>query len=279
MTRRLALAISCFLVSLTALGAACGDGAPADPTAPAGGSPAGTVSTVAGSSDRVTQPDVKAPASQYSLLLDDVGLRSFLTDIPATYELDAAKYADSKVFDTVSDGVRLLNGWGYTGGYETGMWPEGREQAMLNGAYRILQEVHLFQTAAGAKGFYDYAVDRVKKAAVGQPVQAPGIGNESSSFYAVQGTIRSSRIGQAIHQVIFRRGNMVAVVQTVGAESFMKVDTVIRLALMIDDKALGKTPAVAPTPTSNFTPASADRSASAAAATVPAPTPTGTPGR
>jgi len=277
MTRRLTLALSACVLALAALAsiAACGDddagstnGGPATGTAQT--SPSAASATVPASSApaNTSEPVLAAPASQYAILLTDVGTSAFITNIPATVELDAASYGATELFASAAEGEAQMKAWGYQGGYETAMWPEGREAAMLNGAFIINMEVHLFASIEGANSFYDYWLSKIQSAGVGQPTAAAIVGNESKAFKAVSGTIRNSKIAQAYHQIVFRRGSLVVVLQTIGAEPFMKVDTVVSLAGLVDRKALGELPAVIPTPTSNFTPAS-QRSPSPAATARP----------
>jgi hypothetical protein len=228
--------------------AACGDdGGPADVAAPSatqgaaapGGSPA-AVSVIPG------------PASKYSLLHDDVG-RGYLTDIPGTYVLEIENYAANKMlFPSESEGKKLLTSWHYAGGYETALIPEGQDVALLNGGYAIYQEVHLFDDAAGATEFFAYLDKRLQSNTVHTPTVR--IGDETAVYSRVEGKIRGSSIDRALHQVVFRRGNFVAIVLTIGADSFMKPDIPLSLARMIDEKTQGTRIAIEPTPTSNWTP-------------------------
>jgi hypothetical protein len=113
-------------------------------------------------------------------------------------------------------------------------------------------ETHLFKDAAGAKKFYDYLQTvRNKQSSV---LQAQAVGDESLVAYLTSGKIQGSTVDRAIHQVYFRRGNLVGVVKTIGAAPFMKPGTTAA-AKMMDDKALGSRPAPSPTPTSTTPPA------------------------
>ena len=148
----------------------------------------------------------------------------------------------------------MLTGWNYLGGFQTAMVPEGRDTAILNGSYNIHIETHLFKTPENAKSAYDYFLGVIKGNAGAQPVTTSSVGNESYATKTVNGKLGKTTIDAAYHQIIFRRGNMVAIVLTYGAEPFMKVDTARQLAAIVDEKALGRTEPIAPTPTSNYTP-------------------------
>ncbi|MCC6387829.1 MAG: hypothetical protein IT302_10655 [Dehalococcoidia bacterium] len=243
MTRGLLLAMgACLAVSL--LGAACGG----DDDAGASNEP-GKTPTVGASQG--TPAVLTGPASKYSLLQEDLG-RGYITDIRGTVVLDLKSYAATPVFKTVPEGEKQLTEWGYIDGYQTAVEPEGREEATLTGAYALVMETHLFNDAAGAKKFYDYLQTvRNKQSTI---VQAQQVGEESVVAYLTTGKIRGSNVDRAIHQLYFRRGNLVGVVMTIGAAPFMKPDHVAAAAKLMDDKALGTRPAPSPTPTSNYTP-------------------------
>lgn len=262
----LAAAASALLVA-----AACGGDDGANPDGPPG-TPA-TIAAPGDKIDRTTSPALDAPASRFSILLEDVGLQAYLTDIPATFELTAASYSKTDAFNSAAEGDKLLTQWEYADGYETALIPEGRNQAILNGAHVIYVETHLLYSDAGAKKMYEYLVSRIRSNG-GQAVNTGPVGNESSAWRAVGGNVPGSTIAQAFHRMIFRRGNLVAVVLTIGADPFMKVETARGLALLIDEKALGTKEAIVPTPTSNFTPP-ADRVKTAVRPT-PAATPSAT---
>jgi hypothetical protein len=57
-------------------------------------------------------------------------------------------------------------------------------------------------------------------------------------------------VAAELHRYLFRRGNLLAMVVTWGAEPFMDVTPVYQLAHVVDSKATGRTTAVEPTPVS-----------------------------
>lgn len=245
MPRRLLLAV-CAL-ALTPAFFACGDddggsGIVTGATKPASQTPV-AVSTAS--------PKLSGPVSQYSVSIDDLGT-NWITDVKGTQTIDAAAYArQAHVFATPADGVKMLNEWGYQGGYQTGYSPEGRDQAVLNGAYYVWIESHLFADEAGAQKAFDY-FNQVAKKDPAQPVSIQPVGNKSAAYLTVVGTITGSSVKAAFHQVITRRGNLVTIVLTKGAESFMKSDAAWEVAKMADEKALGTRQTTVPTPTSDY---------------------------
>ena len=256
MVRRSSL-VPCVGLFLLLLGACGGDDAPAaDSKPPASGTATGGTSSPSTGqvqpNNPSTAPTLQMPASRFAISQEDLDT-GYITDIPATFVLDVKNYGKTATFPSAQEGESLLTQWGYVGGYETGYSPEGRDVAVLNGAYFIKVEIHLFKDESGAKKAFEYFENRLKNGA--QSVNSTPVGNQSSAWKTVSGKVRSSQVDAAYHRIVFRRGNMVAVVLTYGADPFMKVDRVRALAQIVDDKALGQKAAVEPTPTTNFTPA------------------------
>ena len=78
---------------------------------------------------------------------------------------------------------------------------------------------------------------------------APAVGNESAAWRLVYDTIGNSSVKSVFHRVLFRRGNMLVVVATLGAEPLMEVNEAYGLAVIVDGKAMGNLQAPEPTPT------------------------------
>ncbi len=229
--------------------ATCGGGSKASSSTRLPSSPVASSSSAP--NDASTSPTLTMPASRFAISLDDLGT-SFITNVPDTFVLNAQNYGGSKTFNTPEEGVKLLNQWGYLGGYETGFRPEGNEQAILqDGSYMISLEMHLFKDENGARQAYDYFESKLKSGSA-QPVNAPQLGNKSSAWKLVNGKIAGSTIDAAYHRFMFRRGNLVTVVLTYGADPFMTINVARDLAQIVDAKALGTKPAIEPTPTSNY---------------------------
>ncbi|MCK6563384.1 MAG: hypothetical protein HUU14_08105 [Dehalococcoidia bacterium] len=251
MVRRLALAL-CACTLIASIAVACGDDDAAPPSD--GGENPATPGKASSTSDARSEPMLTMPASRFAISVDDMGTdpstgnAAYMTDLKATYVLDAASYGKTSIFPSPAEGEKTLKQWGYLGGYETGLIPEGRDTAVLNGAFYVNVEVHLFSSVDGAKKAFDHFESRLRDSGRGQFVPSQGVGSKSSTWTLTEGYVGTSTVGRVYHQTVFRRGNLVAVVLTSGAEGFMKVDTARTMAGIIDQKALGQKQAVEPTP-------------------------------
>jgi hypothetical protein len=238
----------------------CGGGSGANTTVPTSVSPTASIPN-----DAKTAPTLTMPASRFAVSLDDLG-NAFITNVPDTYVLTLDSYAGTRTWKSVDEGKKYLNEWGYLGGYETSFRPEGDDTAVLQGAYNVYVECDLFGTPDKAKSAFAYFTKQFTDAKAPAIGVAP-IGNESVAYQFPLDKIRSSNISAVDHRLMFRRGNLIVVVRTTGAEGFMSITQARTIAQIIDEKALGTKQAIEPTPTSNFTPASGITKAS------PSPTP------
>lgn len=258
----LAVAACC---SLALFAAGCGgDGAESTASAAPGDvtqTPVPATSTPPASSsggDDSTSPSLEGPASRYSLLNPDDFGEGYITDIANTYVLDAEIYtAHNEAFDSPEHGKAMMESWGYLGGYSTAVDPEGRTEGMLNGGVRVLLEVHLFEGEEGAREAYRYFRDHIARSGerLGNPnmvseVNVGPVGNESTAWTYVSGTIGRTTVNLEFALVMFRRGNLVASVVAMGAEPFLRPEHAYMHAKMIDEKALGQRTVITPTPTS-----------------------------
>lgn len=196
-------------------------------------------------------PKLDMPASRFAIGLFDIG-NAWITNVPDTWVLTIENYGKTSVFSG-TDGVSLLTEWGYLGGYETGFRPEGDDRAILSGSYQIAIETHLFENEAGAGKAYDYFANHLKVGGA-LNVEMASVGNQSSGWKIPMGKVANSSVDATVHRILFRRGNLVAVIATYGADPYMKPEIVRKLARMVDDKAIGEREAIEPTPTSNYTP-------------------------
>ncbi len=190
-------------------------------------------------------PKLDAPASRFALSQEDLG-PGFLTERDYTFVLNTDNYSKTATFDSASQGQDLLTKWGYDGGYETSYEPETRMSGVLNGAYYIAVEVHLFKTQDGAHSAYEHFSARI--AGKSDRISDSMIGNESSSWKRIDGKVSGSSVDGTFHRIIFRRGNLVGVVSTWGSDTLMTINPVHELASIMDEKALGLKAAVVPTP-------------------------------
>jgi hypothetical protein len=232
---------------------ACGDGGDDEPSATTtaeSSTSAGTPGTVqVRQNDPDIAPVLSPPVSQFSILVQDLGIENFLTDLSNTAELTPQLFAETAAFSDRESGLESLTAWGYIEGYRTGLVPEGGTDAMLNGAYVVGQQVHLFEDEEGAKELYAYFVENVANNGISSPLTADTIGSESSVSRTMAGKVGGdSHVDQVLHQLILRRGNVVVVLLTIGAGPLMKVDTVLELGAIVDDKLLDQRDHPQPTP-------------------------------
>lgn len=254
------LAFAGFAVAGSALAFACTDrDSSPSPTQP-GGSPAGTATataplatpTPAGNS--LVEPIASLPVSQYVVLVQDLGVQNFLTDLAVTQTLKAADYAATPAFASAEEGIARLEAWGYVDGYRTGLLPEGGTDAILQGAYVVFEEFTAYETVAGAKEAFAHLAANVRANRAVEVIEAATVANESIASRATAGKLGSTTVDQVLHQLIFRRGNVVVRLVTGGAAPLMTVQTAIELAAIVDAKILGEREHPEPTPTPQRSP-------------------------
>jgi len=209
---------------------------------------AGKLASSSGGTVGGPEPTLQGPASQFTLLSDDVGADNKVY-APGVQSLDASDFvATAKIFTSSSEGEGLVKGWGYVEGFETAFQPGGQLAAVLSGAYYVNAETYLFKTLDGARQAYQQ-FEKAYAAAPGSAQQTTkGLGNQSSAWKLVNGTVGSSDVVAAYHRFVFRRGTLVGVVQTMGADPYMTIDRARDLAVIMDDRALSKRAAPTPTP-------------------------------
>jgi hypothetical protein len=251
MFRRHHLLALCACSSLLLL-AACGDDDDDDTVSGTDGTTTTAVTqagqTPTGENSSSAEPTLSGPASKYTLLLVDVG-NGYFTDRQHTFELSPDNYSGTAAFPSADEGKRLLGEWGYAGGFETAYEPEARQSDVLRGKFYVAVETHLFESPAGAKAAYSYFEEGLRAARKAEFVQTATVGNESSGWKYTDAKISGSSVSGVFHRYLIRRGNMIAVVQTWGAEPLMSVDTVRGLAAILDQKAMGLKDAPEPTAT------------------------------
>jgi hypothetical protein len=186
-------------------------------------------------------------ADRFAPLLGEVRGGSRV-NVPDTFAMNLSTFASSYLFVNNDQGEKLANQWKILDGFQVNYEPKGLGADALQGKYYVTVETYLFAGADGAKAAYEHMAKlyAANNATVVQ--KAKGLGNQSSGYALVQGTIATSEIPAVYHRFLFRRGNVVAVVQTLGGNPYMSIDQARDLAVTIDDKILGKRPATNPTP-------------------------------
>ncbi|MCA9820964.1 MAG: hypothetical protein KC482_02620 [Dehalococcoidia bacterium] len=191
---------------------------------------------------------VDGPASRYAPFLEEISrLGSFDVYPPETFGIAAATWSLTGPFSSITDGEAKAEEWGYNEGFNIQYQPRNLLAGVLQGNYYVTIQVHIFDTVEGAEqGFGAY--ETTTGNAGGDELSPKGLGNESFAYELKEGLVSRSEVVAVYHRFVFRRGNVVATVQTYGAEPFMTIDPAREVAVMIDDRILGNTEAIEPTP-------------------------------
>lgn len=195
------------------------------------------------------EPVLNGPAVKYAASEQEIGggieaLPSESTDL--TLEL----FADPSFgpFKDSTEGKARSGEWGYAGGYVGSLQPDGLAAGVVLGRYYVRLETHLFQTTEGASRAYAWYADQYGANQAVDEQEASPLGNESSGWKGVLGKVGSTELDRVFHRFVFRRGNLVAMVETVGADTFMTIDPAREIGVVVDERALGNRAAPTPTP-------------------------------
>jgi len=198
-------------------------------------------------------PLLKGPPTKYAALQEELN-GTFKVVPPDTYGLSLDTYAASAFFSGSAEGTQLAKEWGFASGYQVSLEPDGQLAGVLKGLHYLLMEIYLFDTQAGAQAAYNTYETRYGKAGGSERLKSKGLANQSSAWQLIKDTVGSSDLVAVYHRFLFRRGNMVAIAQTFGAQPFMTVDKARDVAVIIDERALGTRQAAEPTPARTTTP-------------------------
>lgn len=237
---------------------ACGDDDDGGATAVApGGSPTTRPSVViptpavtpsTGGSADTRQPLLQGPSAKYAPSEDD--LKSlYRASVPDTFAVNNEIFETIGPFDTPGEAREFMRRWGFAEGWVVGLEPEGLLSAVVSrGALYPTVETFLFTTSEGAELAY-LAFEKYYKSNPDTQLQTTRpLGNQSSAYRIQKGKVGSTQMDAVYHRFLFRRGNMVAVIQTYGGVPFMTVDAARELAVIMDARALGERPTSLPTP-------------------------------
>lgn len=228
-----------------------GSGTSVSKTVPTSGTPgASTGGTIGGA-----EPLAKPPASRFAPSLTDLPA-GYRVDVPDTFTQNISTFASSYLFDTSDQGNQLANQWQIVDGFQVYYNPDGLEAGLLEGRYYISTEVYLFNSIAGATAAYTYMDGRLTGGS--EVIKTTPLANASDAVKRVSGTVGTSNVVKAYYRYIFRRGNVVAIVQVAGSDPQITVDRARDIAVIIDDRILGKRdnpiPTPIPTPQINIAP-------------------------
>ena len=237
---------------------ACGDDddAPATAIAP-GGSPTARPSVViptpavtpsTGGSADTRQPLLQGPSAKYAPSEDD--LKSlYRASVPDTFPINNEIFETLGPFDTPGEAREFMRRWGFAEGSVVGFEPEGLLSAVVSrGAFYPTVETFLFTTPEGAELAYLQFEKYYKSNSDTQVQTTKPLANQSSGYRIQKGKVGSTQTDAVYHRFLFRRGNMVAVIQTFGGVPFMTIDAARELAVIMDARALGERPTSLPTP-------------------------------
>ncbi len=218
-----------------------------------GGDDDGSATLASGDSTSTTgteggaEPKIAGPASRYVPQSAEAS-RDYEQFGPDTYPLSALGWASNGHFTNAEKGEEQAIAWGYETGFQASFQPTGQLADVVLGKYFFKVESVLFDSLTGAHEAYLHLQEQHLKQKGSERKVTKGLGNESSAWEAVQGTVGTSDLAGVYHRFIFRRGNLVTLVQTYGAQPRMNIDFAREIAVSIDEKALGERPSPTPTP-------------------------------
>lgn len=225
------------LAGLGAVAGACGDG----PDQPA---PLGEPTQRGGAGTR-NEPILQGPAGRFIPTKEEIR-GTYALNAQETYGYQADNFAQTNVFKSPEEGAEFVRRVGYVEGYRVYFEPDGLLAGVAKGGYYPEIEAHMFETVEGAREMFARFVEVSAKVQGSQPQSTAAVGNEHSAFRLVLGQIAGEE--RVYYRYIFRRGNLVGVIQTVGAARLITVDTAKDIAITMDDRALGRRQAFPPTP-------------------------------
>jgi hypothetical protein len=195
---------------------------------------------------------VEGPASKFAPFLDELG-GSFEVYPPEVFALTASTWGLTGPFPG-QDGEAMAEQLGYVEGFQVQYNPEGLLAGVLQGRYYLVVQTHVFATPEGAEGAFAAYAETTGNTSGATPLEPRGLGNEWLAYELPKDTVGSSDTVAVFHRFVFRRGNVVAWVQTYGAQPFMTIDAAREVALMIDSRLLGNVEALEPTPIPSVVP-------------------------
>ncbi len=165
-----------------------------------------------------------------------------------TYGLDSGGFITFGPFQTIEEGETFVERHPYVNGYTVLYEPDGLLAGVIEGRYFVTIWVHIFAGTDAPVAAYELFDTQSKARAEAEIVPILPIANQSGASGLVVGTVGNSTTAREYHRVVFRRGNLVAVVQTYGATPLINVNPARYLAGIIDERAVGDRPAEEPTP-------------------------------
>jgi hypothetical protein len=247
-------AVAVLLVAAAVVFALVSGGDDGDANPAAGGTP-GIRTPSTGGTRGGPEPLLDGPASKFVASEQDIG--EGLQGVPdESSVLTPATFADASLgpFRNIDEGRAKVQEWGYLEGQIGILQPDGLLAGVVQGRYYVRIETHLFGSIQGASDAFDWYNELYAGNDALTAEQAEPLANESASWKSIDGKVENSDLDRAYHRFIFRRGNLVAIVQTVGADTFMTIDPARDIAVIVDERALGNRAAPTPTPSGGTLP-------------------------
>ncbi len=194
-------------------------------------------------------PVLEGPANRFAPFVEEMpGV--FDVNPPETFTVsnDVWILPDVGPFRSATDSALFGEEHTYVDGWNVLYTPDGLLAGVAQGRYYATIQVFLFDTASAGAAAYDAYFQQARGPSGSVEVTTRGLGNRSSAWQFIEGTVGNTEIPAVYHRVLLQRGNLVAVVQTYGGEPFMSIDPARDIAVIIDDKALSESSAIAPTP-------------------------------
>lgn len=193
-------------------------------------------------------PTLEEPASRYAPSLEEAP-PGYQVVTPETYGMNAFQFAvQSGLFAEAAVGEQRAEEWGYLDGRRTTFEPLGKGAEVLQGAYWLTIDTYLFERPDGAEAAFNHLESFYNGLQGSRRVEAAPLGNQSGAWSFERGTILQSDTPAIYHRFVFRRGNLVAIVQTLGGTPFMSIEQARDTAIVIDERALGQREPSTPTP-------------------------------
>ena len=221
-----------------------GGGSPARTATQAPQKPPPSTAGVAGG----PEPVLPEPAALYTLQLTDLPADLFEPIPPNTGVIGIERFELLGQFTSGLFAAANVREWNYVEGWSVEYAPLGRLSALVDGGYYVNVDSYLFSEATGAHEAYESFIAQYKGLPGSVEEEALPLGNESASYSVIQGTVGNTETPLMYHRFIFRRGNLIGIVQTTGAEPYMAIDLARDYAVIIDSKALGDIAPELPTP-------------------------------
>ena len=230
--------------------AAPGDGEPgAGPTEPTTASASTTPGPTPTPNDPADdrEPFIAGAASSYAPSLDELP-GDYRVNDGETYGLDSGGFITFGPFHTIDEGQLFVDTHQYINGYTVLYEPDGLLAGVLEGRYFITIWVHIFASFEDAAAAYELFDTQSKAQEGAEIVPILPLANQSGASGVISGTVGDSPTAAEYHRVVFRRGNLIAVVQTFGSAPLINVNPARFVAGIIDERAVGEREAEAPTP-------------------------------